>query len=404
MRIALLTHEPFHPPSGGGSAEALYLVQELVARGHDVEVFGPAVPDAPEVEARFRIRLRPFTAWPMGRTTPLRTPKYLAYPIALSRQIARMLASGHHVDVLVAQHAIAAVAAGRLGRRFRIPTVFNLLDCLTGFLETWPACLMPRPVARALVRYELGLPVRFRADRILTVSDSLRDRLVATGYPAHRIRAIYYGHDPTLFRIPDGPRHSPPEPCVVMHGSFDHHHLGPIARNAVIETARARSDVRFRFVGPATPALRQFLRTVRAAVPRARIEESGFVPYHLIPEALLDATVGITPYEPSTGTHCAFVAKTVEYLALGLPVVGTPLESAVRYYAGLDGIRFSQADGRDFGPLLLETLDWTHSRRAAAVAPARAKVAAELNWNVICRRAAEWIEDAARPAHSPQVP
>ena len=33
MRIAFLTHEPFYPPSGGGSAEAAYLVQELVRRG-----------------------------------------------------------------------------------------------------------------------------------------------------------------------------------------------------------------------------------------------------------------------------------------------------------------------------------------------------------------------------------
>ncbi len=42
MRVALLTHEPFHPPSGGGSAEALYLVRELVRRGHYVTVFAPS--------------------------------------------------------------------------------------------------------------------------------------------------------------------------------------------------------------------------------------------------------------------------------------------------------------------------------------------------------------------------
>ncbi|MBX3746502.1 MAG: glycosyltransferase [Verrucomicrobiae bacterium] len=404
MRIALLTHEPFHPPSGGGSAAAVYLVRQLVARGHEVEVFGPALPDAPDVEARFHIRLRPFTAWPMGRTTPLRTPKYLAYPVALSRQIARLLASGLHFDVVVAQHAISAVAAGRLGRRFQIPTVFNLLDCLTGFLETWPACLMPRPLARALVRYELHLPVRFQASRVLTVSDSLRERLIATGYPADRVRATYYGYDSTLFRVPAQPCPSPPEPRVVMHGSFDRHHLGPIARTAVIETARARPHVPFRFVGPATPSLNAFLRTVRAAVPGILIEQPGFVPYDRMPSSLLDATVGITPYEPSTGTHCAFVAKTVEYLALGLPVVCTPLESALRYYKGLDGIRFSRANGPDFARLLIDTLDWSSTRRAAAVAPARHKVATELDWNIICRRAADWIEGAALPAHSPQVP
>ncbi len=50
MRIALLTHEPFYPPSGGGSAEAVYLVREMVRRGHEVWVFAPTVADQPAVK------------------------------------------------------------------------------------------------------------------------------------------------------------------------------------------------------------------------------------------------------------------------------------------------------------------------------------------------------------------
>ena len=43
---------------------------------------------------------------------------------------------------------------------------------------------------------------------------------------------------------------------------------------------------------------------------------------------------GIVPYEESAGTHCAFVAKVVEYVASGLPAVSTPLESIRRYLQG----------------------------------------------------------------------
>jgi hypothetical protein len=39
MRLAFLTHEPYFPPSGGGSAEAIYLIRELVRRGHEVHLF-----------------------------------------------------------------------------------------------------------------------------------------------------------------------------------------------------------------------------------------------------------------------------------------------------------------------------------------------------------------------------
>ena len=403
MRLAFLTHEPFHPPSGGGSAEAVYLVSEFVRRGHDVDVFGPALPDAEAVEQRFGIRLHPFRAWAMGRYASLRTPKYLAYPIALERLV-RRIAPTQSYDLLFSQHAIAAVSAGRLRRSLGLPVVMNFLDCLTGFLETWPPFLMPRPVARALVRYELGIPRRCQAEAVLTVSDALRDRFVAAGVPRDRVHPIYYGYDASRFRRPaEIPPPDPGAPVVVMHGSFDHHHLGPIARDAVVAIARQRPSTRFRFVGRETPALAAFLRAVRDAVPGLRAESVGFVPYEDIPGQLASATVGITPYEPSTGTHCAFVAKTVEYLALGLPVVSTPLESGVRYYAGQAGVAFSEPNGASFAAEVLRWLDTPPAQRAAAVAPAQRKVAAELDWNVLCSRAVD-LAERVHPAHRPTHP
>ncbi|MBL9138476.1 MAG: glycosyltransferase [Verrucomicrobiales bacterium] len=398
MRIAFLTHEPFFPPSGGGSAAAVYLVRELVARGHQVEVFGPTIADAAGVEQKFGIRLRMFTGWRMGRTTPLRTPKYLAYPRALAGWVERVIREGARYDLLVAQHSIAAVAAGRVKRRMGIPIVLNLLDCLTGFLETWPPYLMPRPVARALVRYELSLPRRCHADGVLTVSDGLRERVVANGYPADRVLAAYYGYDASIFRC--GAASSPPvvgPPRIVMHGSFDHHHLGRIARCAFLEVVRRRPDVRFLMVGPITGALRAFLDSVRAIEPGIAIEAPGFTPYDQIPARLESSTIGITPYEPSTGTHCAFIAKTIEYLAMGLPVVSTPLEGAVRYYQGLEAVTFSGPLGEGFADGILRWLDLEPAARRARVEPARRKVAAELDWPVLCRRASAFLESCGTP-------
>ncbi len=401
MRIAFLTHEPFHPPSGGGSAEAVYLVSEFVRRGHAVDVFGPELPDAAKVERDFGIRLRPFHLWKMGRYASLRTPKYLAYPLALERLVLAA-ARSTTFDLLFSQHAISAVAAGRLRRRLGIPVVMNFLDCLTGFMETWPPWLMPRPVARALVRFELGIPRRFNADAVLTVSDALRDRFVGAGVPAASIHPIHYGYDAARFRrLPDDPTPAPDRPVIVMHGSFDHHHLGPIAREAVATIARQRPSTRFRFLGRTTPALTAFLDAVRRDAPNLLVETPGFIPYDEVPRQLAGATLGITPYEPSTGTHCAFVAKTVEYLALGLPVVSTPLESGLRYFAGLEGVAFSGADGASFATAALRWLDMSPADRSAAVEPARRKVAAELDWGILCSRAAEITEGAVRRTPTP---
>src|ERR1035437_11028822 len=131
MRIAFLTHEPFCPPSGGGSAEAIYLVEELVARGHEVHVFCPKIADSAEVEKRFRVKLHEFTLWKMGRYAALRNFKYVLYPFFLERLV-RATARAEKFDLLLSQHTISAVAAGRLRKKLNVPVAMNFLDYLTG--------------------------------------------------------------------------------------------------------------------------------------------------------------------------------------------------------------------------------------------------------------------------------
>ena len=396
LDLALLTHEPFHPPSGGGSAEAVYLVREFVRRGHRVHVFGPELPDAAAVEARFGIRLHPFTRWAMGRYTSLRSLKYLLYPFFLERLVARAAVATPFAAVL-SQHAISAVAAGRLRRRLGVPVVMNQLDYLTGFMQTWPPWLMPPPVLRRLMRFEVGLPRRYGADGVLTVSDPLADYVAGAGFPRERIRSIYYGYDAALFPF-DATAVAAREsarPVVVMHGSFDHHHLGPIALEALVRVRAARPDVTFRFVGRATPTLQRFLAEARRRGVEGGCETTGFVPYDAMASRLADATVGIVPYEESAGVHCAFVAKAVEYLAVGLPVVCTPLQGLQRYFGDEPLLSFSRFDGSDFGDRILAWLGTAAAERAKRAPGAAERVRRELDWQVICRRAVDFVEQTA---------
>lgn len=412
MRLALLTHEPYFPPSGGGSAEAVYLVREFVRRGHEVHLFCPAFVDSGAIAAAHGIRVHPFTLWPMGRYTPHRNLKYLLYPAALARHADRTLqalrreADGDfRFDAILSQHTISAVAAGLLGRRWRVPIILNFLDYLTGFMETWPAVFTRSGLVPWLNRFELSIPRRFNADGVMTVSAPLAERFGATGYPADRIRVIQYGYDARLFRpMPTGPGDAavPEEepqtgpPVVVMHGSFDTHHLGPIAREALLHIHALRADVRFRFLGKETPALLRLAREVRAAAPSIPLELTGFIPYEDMAGALRGASVGLVPYEESQGVHCAFVAKAVEYLGCGIPCVSTPLENLSRYFAGEPAIRFSGWDGRSLGQAVLEVLALPASRRRALGRAASARVAAELDWSVVSGHAVDFVEQRAR--------
>lgn len=393
MRLALLTHEPFYPPSGGGSAEAVYLVREAVRRGHETHVFCPKLSEPAQVEQQFKIKLHQFQTWKMGRYARFRNFKYVLYPFFL-RRLVEAVADGCPFDLLVSQHSIAAVTAGKLRKRLRTPIVMNFLDYLSGFMESWPPYLMPRPVLDRIMKFELSLPCRYQADGVMTVSDTLADCFAEQGYPRSRLQPIYYGYDAELFAPapqPEPPRHGEP-PRIVMHGSFDHHHLGDIAFGAIAQVLAKRPEAVFRFVGQRTSALNHFVDRVRRHNPRAALECPGFLPYAEVARQLAGASVGMVPYEESRGVHCAFVAKIVEYVGLGLPVASTPLESARRYFGNEPLVKFSAFDGASLGSAILGWLDVPIERRCALGQPASQRVKAELDWPVISRKALDFLE------------
>ncbi len=399
LRVAFLTHEPFHPPSGGGSAEAPYLVRELRRRRHGVDLFCPVFETPGWVAGDAGIQVHDFWGWEMGRYTRLRTLKYLLYPWALAAQVRRVACEQGGArpawDVLFAQHTISSVAAGLARRRVGGRLVFNYLDFLTGFMEAWPAAFTRTGLVKGLKRYELTMPARFGAEGVLTVSEPLADRLVASGCPRDRVRPLMYGYDSRLFR-PGQPVAAGRAPVVVMHGSFDRHHLGRIAMDAVVAVHGARPEVVFRFVGKETANLTRFVGEARRRCPGLVLECPGFVPYEELPRCLHDAAVGIVPYEATEGAHCAFVAKAVEYLGCGLPVASTPLENLSRHFADEPAIRFSGFDGASLAARIIEWLGVPPALRVELGRAASARVAAELDWGAIARRAVDFVEQVGR--------
>lgn len=390
LRIAFLTHEPFYPPSGGGSAEAVFLVQEMARRGHQVHVFGPKIPDAENIAKKFGVTLHQFDKWEMGRYAKLRNFKYLAYPLFLERMVA-VAAQKTKFDLLFSQHAISAVTAGKLKKKLGVPVVMNFPDLLTGFMETWPSYVAPQPVVQALMRYEISLPVRYDVDGVCAISDEFSDRLVGRGYPREKICPIYYGYDAKAFPLRTQLPPSDKSPVVVMHGSFDAHHLGQIAFDAVKTVVAKRPETIFRFVGRRTNGLEKFLQRAQT-IPNFKFEAAGFTPYAEVSKQLASATVGIVPYEESAGTHCAFVAKIVEYVATGLPTVCTPLKSVRGYFKNDPLVKFAAFDGEDFGNNILAWLDQSVSSWQPLAEKSSARVQAELDWQPLCRKAVDFAE------------
>ena len=390
LRLAFLTHEPFYPASGGGSAEAVYLVEEIVRRGHEVHVFCPQIAERAGVESKFHIHLHLFNRWRMGRYAALRNFKYLLYPYFLQRMVAEA-ARSTRFDLLLSQHAISAVAAGKLKKKLGVPVIMNFPDLLTGFMETWPGYLAPRPFVRALERYEIFLPKRFGVDGVLAISDTLADYFAGRGYPREKILPIYFGYAAESFPLRLRTFAEDRPPVIVMHGSLDLHHLGRIAFEAIQHVTRQRPGAVFRFVGQRTGALEKFLQRAQV-IPNFKFEAPGFVPYAEVSKYLADASVGIVPYEESVGTHCAFVAKVVEYVGSGLPTVSTPLKSIQRYFQNDPMVRFAGFDGADFGRKIIGWLEEPADTWRARARDSAVRVRAELDWQPLCQKAVDFVE------------
>jgi glycosyltransferase involved in cell wall biosynthesis len=243
-----------------------------------------------------------------------------------------------------------------------------------------------------LKRYEISMPVRYGVDGVLAISDTLADYFVERGYPRERILPIYYGYAAEYF--PFYVRMIAPNlpPVVVMHGSLDFHHLGDIAFGAIRHVTQNRPGTIFRFVGQRTAALEKFLNRAQESIPHFHFECTGFVPYAEVARHLADASVGIVPYEESAGTHCAFVAKVVEYVASGLPAVCTPLKSIRGYFQNDPMVRFSEFNGADFGKKILDWLDEPPLAWQIHAAQSAARVEAELDWEPLCRKAIDFVE------------
>ncbi len=379
-----------YPSIGGSGILASELGAELARRGHEVHVFCPQIANAESVAKKFQIRLHQFTVWQMGRYARLRNLKYLAYPFFLHRMVAAA-ARPVKFDLLLSQHAISAVAAGKLKKQLGVPVVMNFPDLLTGFMETWPGYIAPKPLVHALMRYEMSLPVRYAVDGVCAISDEFTGRLAARGYAREKICPIYYGYDAQAFPLRGQLPLPGQSPVVVMHGSFDAHHLGQIAFDAVKTVVARKPETIFRFVGRRTTGLEKFLQRVQT-IPGFKSDVPGFTPYAEVSKQLASATVGIVPYEESAGTHCAFVAKIVEYVATGLPTVCTPLKSVQGYFKNDPLVKFAGFDGVSFGNKILDWLDAPTASWQPHAESSSARVRAELDWQPLCRKAVDFVE------------
>jgi teichuronic acid biosynthesis glycosyltransferase TuaH len=157
-----------------------------------------------------------------------------------------------------------------------------------------------------------------------------------------------------------------PEPRIIYVGSLEYW----VDYELLHSTAKLRPDYNFVLVGP--PPLRSASKYARLK-DQDNIHLIGPIPPSQVPGLLKSADVALIPFRLNPLTHHVSPLKLYEYLAVGLPVVSTPLEEvkeseapvifAASTYDFAKGLDDALAMGKNRGEFLDFTLENTWEKR-----------------------------------------
>ena len=104
-------------------------------------------------------------------------------------------------------------------------------------------------------------------------------------------------------------------PCIGFHGAVAEW----IDVELLVEVAKLRPEYEFKLIGPVSTDIQKL-----KILPNVYLQ--GAAPYEEIPMHISEFDVGILPFKINPLTHAVRPLKLIEYLAMGKPVVATPLD------------------------------------------------------------------------------
>ena len=176
------------------------------------------------------------------------------------------------------------------------------------------------------------------ADRVISVSESLRENLRAKGVPDEKLFILHNFPDQRVFPICDIPASWPRN-----RNSLSLFYCGTVTEQydlALVVKAIARLagevPVKFRIAGVGH-TLAAVLDLARSLGVAESVQSIGVIPLERVHEEMRKADVGISCQRASPLGHLMLSTKIVEYLTQGLPVL-TPRTYTVTKYLPADSV------------------------------------------------------------------
>jgi len=220
------------------------------------------------------------------------------------------------------------------------------------------------------------------ADRVITVHEPYRRQLANDGVPARKVSVIMNSADERLIeRVVKKTklRSDGLEPfTLAYHGTITHWYGVDLIVEALASLSTELPDARAVILG-AGDAVESARNLARGLGVLDRLELPGtYVPIEQALNRVASASCGVIPNRPSTLNRFALSSKLFEYVALGIPVVVSRLETLAAHF-GSDEVTFFEPGDADS---LAEAARWVASNPQAAKDKAEAarQRAHEYSW------------------------
>lgn len=316
MRIGMLLMGGTYPPDIRVAKEA----KVLVGGGHEVFLLTSDKDGRPAAEEVDGVRVRRYAAragWLVSKCSALATYATWRSPLwekAIDRYVQEHALQALHV------HDLPAVASAlAVGRRRGVPVVYDMHENYPAAVGFWP---------RGLVARLLQTPGRYRryersavtsVDRVVTVVDESRDRVLALGVDPSRATVFTNVDDAggvSTWQPTDGAF------TVAYAGGFGPHRGLDSLVSAIAIASNRIPGVRLVLMGSGSGE-----GELRALVDRLGLGESveftGWIGLEAMRARLAAAHVGAVPHLANEHTDSTIPHKLFQYMAMGLPVLVT---------------------------------------------------------------------------------
>jgi glycosyltransferase involved in cell wall biosynthesis len=258
---------------------------------------------------------------------------YVSLIFTHHREIARQI-KDFNPDIIIGFGILNTYLAARAARQNGIPFVYHWLDVLHWLIPFKPF----QPIGKAIESRTLRL-----ADRVLVVSDALKDFVTRLGASPERIKVIKPGislqqFNPTVSGDSIREQYGIKESDIVLFFMGWLYHFSGLKEIALEMAKTEQNNLKLLIVGEGD-AYNNLVQIREAHNLKDRIILTGRRPYHEMPGFIAASDICLLPAYPDEKVmQDGLPAKIYEYMAMQKPMISTRLPGVMREFGENNGV------------------------------------------------------------------